>query len=103
MDQKRQREPRKTYTREFKINAVRLTESGDQTIAQIAQDLGVDPNVLYKWRQKFREDPREAFPGKGRQKSEADELHRLRRENAFLRAERDFLKKAAVWLAREAH
>lgn len=97
------KEKRKVYTREFKLNAVRLATEGDHSVAQTARDLGINENTLHKWRQQFRGDPQDAFPGKGRLKPQDEELRQLRRENQRLRQERDFLKRAAVWLAREAH
>lgn len=103
MEQSEQRETRKVYTREFKVNAVRLTIEGGISVAQAARDLGVNENTLHKWRQRLSADREQAFPGKGKLKPEADELRRLRRENQVLRQENAFLKRAAVWLAREAH
>ena len=97
------KKPRKSYTREFKIEAVRMTTEGGLSVAQVARDLGLHANMLRKWRRQLQSDPQDAFPGKGRMKPLEEEIHRLRRENAQLREERDFLKKAAVWLAREAH
>jgi len=97
------RSKRKTYTREYKLEAVRLTTEGGLSVAQVARDLGLHANMLRKWRRQLQSDPQDAFPGKGRMKPLEEEIHRLRRENAQLREERDFLKKAAVWLAREAH
>lgn len=94
---------RKTYTREYKLEAVRLTTEDGLSVAQVARDLGLHANMLRKWRRQLQSDPQDAFPGKGRMKPLEEEIHRLRRENAQLREERDFLKKAAVWLAREAH
>jgi len=103
LEQLQQRESRKNYTREFKVNAVRLMIDGGHSVAQVARDLGVNANTLHKWRQRFKEDTEQAFPGKGRLKPADEELRRLRRENQTLRDEVKFLKRAAVWLAREAH
>jgi transposase len=103
MTEQQQPEDRKTYTREYKLEAVRLAAAGDRSIAQVARDLGINKNTLYKWRQDLQDDPEQAFPGKGKLKPQDEELRRLRRENQALRQERDFLKRAAVWLAREAH
>jgi transposase len=94
---------RKTYTREYKLEAVRLTTEDSLSVTQVARDLGLHANMLRKWRRQLQSDPQDAFPGKGRMKPLEEEIHRLRRENTQLREERDFLKKAAVWLAREAH
>lgn len=85
---------RRRYTREFKIETVGLVTESDQTVAEVAKDLEIHPNTLYKWVQHYGENPHGAFPGKGRQAPEAEELSRLRRENQRLRMERDILKKA---------
>ena len=98
-----EREPRRTYTREFKLNAVRLTTAGDVTAIQVARELGIHENTLHKWRRQLRADPKQAFPGKGRLKPDEEEVRLLRRENLRLKQENEFLKRAAVWLAREAH
>lgn len=94
---------RKRYTREFKLEAVRLSSEAGHRVTQVARDLGIPDNTLFRWRQRFKADPEHSFPGKGRLKPEQEELRHLRRENQRLRQERDFLKKAAVWLAQEAH
>lgn len=95
--------PRKTYTREYKLNAVRLTTEGGISVAQAARDLGLNENTLHNWRKQLRKDPRDAFPGKGRLKPLEEENRQLRRDKLRLQQENTFLKRAAVWLAREAH
>lgn len=85
---------RRRFTREFKIETARLLTASDQSVAEVANDLEIHPNTLYKWIHQYGENPEEAFPGKGRQTSEAEELSRLKRENQRLRMERDILKKA---------
>jgi transposase len=94
---------RKVYTREFKVEAVRLANEAGQPVSQVARDLGLNESTLWRWCRLLKDDPQTAFPGRGRLKPQEEELHRLRREVQVLRHERDFLKKAAVWLAREAH
>jgi len=93
---------RKKYTREFKIEAVRLLTGSNITVAQASQDLGVNANVLARWKKEFINDNSQAFPGTGHGKPEEEELRRLRRENAILRQERDILKKAAAFFAKES-
>lgn len=96
------KKPRKAYTREYKIEAVRLTTEGGLSVAQAARDLGLNQNTLHNWRRQFRQWG--AGPTAGKEAlSLAEENRRLRRELTIAREERDFLKKAAVWLAREAH
>jgi transposase len=93
---------RKKYTREFKLEAVRLLTGQDITISQASRDLGINPNLLGRWKREFQGDASQAFPGKGHLKPDEEELRRLRRENALLRQERDILKKAAAFFAKES-
>jgi len=90
------------YTREFKIEAVRLCEQDERPVAEVARQLGIPPNNLYKWRTQFGEDGEEAFPGKGNLRSSDEELRRLQRENMRLREERDILKKAVIFFGNES-
>jgi len=98
-EQQEPREPQEQhiYTREFKLEAVRLSESSEKSVAQIARDLGVPERVLYRWRHELREPANHherAFPGKGHQSGLEEENRRLRRELDLLKQERDILKKA---------
>ena len=94
------RDKRRHYSREFKLEAVRLATEGGISVAQAARDLGIHDTVLRRWKKQFEEDPAGAFPGKGRLKPEDEELRRLRRENARLSQERDILKKAPAIFSR---
>jgi transposase len=93
---------RRKFSREFKIEAVRLIKERGVSVAQAARDLEVHENVLRKWVKEFAADPGHAFPGHGQMKPEQLEIERLRREVARLKAERDILKKAAAYFARES-
>jgi transposase len=93
---------RRQFGREFKLEAVRLVREGGVSVAQAARDLDVHENVLRKWVKEFAGDPQHAFPGQGQMKPEQLELERLRREVQKLKAERDILKKAAAYFAKEA-
>ncbi|MET3889355.1 transposase [Bosea sp. OAE506] len=93
---------RRRFGREFKIEAVRLIRDRGVSVAQAARDLDVHENVLRKWVKEFAADPAQAFPGPGQLKPEQLEIERLRREVTKLKAERDILKKAAAYFAREA-
>ena len=93
---------RKTYTREYKQEAVRLTTEGGVSVAQAARDLGINENTLHVWRRQYRQWGAPAGAG-NKELSQAEENRRLRKELADTQKERDFLKKAAVWLAKEAH
>jgi transposase len=88
------------YTREFKVEAVRLSERSDKTVAQIARDLGVPERVLYRWRHELREQAERAFPGKGHLSELEEENRRLRRELELAKQEREVLKKAVAIFSR---
>ncbi len=92
---------RRKYSREFKIESVRLIRERGVSVAQASRDLDIHENVLRKWVKEFAADPAQAFPGLGQMKPEQLEIERLRREVAKLKAERDILKKAAAYFARE--
>ncbi len=86
--------PRRKYDKQFKLDAIRLVTEGGRKLTEVARDLGIEPNVLYRWKGQLVEDPENAFPGKGRLKPQDEELHQLRRELADVKEERDILKKA---------
>ena len=92
---------RRKFSREFKVEAVRLVRDRGVSAAQAARDLDVHENVLREWVTEFAAAPAGAFPGHGRVKPEQLAIDRLRREVTKLKAERDILKKAAAFFARE--
>jgi transposase-like protein len=94
---------RKTFTREFKLEALRLLDSGEKKPADLARELGVRRNRLYKWREQLAaKGDDSAFPGSGRRRGPEAELATLKRENARLKEENGILKKAAKYFARES-
>ena len=93
---------RRKFSREFKLEAVRLVKDRGVAVAQAARDLDLHENVLRKWIREAISDPQHAFPGHGQMKPEQLEIDRLRKEVARLKAERDILKKAAAYFARDA-
>ena len=93
---------RRQFSREFKFEAVRLVKDRGVTVAHAARDLDVHENVLRKWIREAMADPQEAFPGKGVMKPEEAEIERLRKEVAKLKMERDILKKAAAYFAKDS-
>ena len=96
------RKPYKSYTREFKLEALRLMRETDQPASQIARELGLRRNQLYKWADQLEDKGDSAFRGQGRPKKEdRGEASRLRQENKRLREEVEILKKAAAYFARE--
>lgn len=92
---------RRKFGREFKLEAVNLVRERGVSFAQAARDLDVNVNMLRRWAKEFGSDPKHAFPGLGQMKPEQLEIDRLRKEVTKLRAERDILKKAAAYFARE--
>ena len=93
---------RRIFSREYKLEAVKLVKERGVAVAQAARDRDVHENVLRKWVREYGSDPAQSFPGKGQMKPEQLEIERLRREVAKLKAERDILKKAAAYFARDA-
>ena len=90
---------RRTYTREFKLQALRMLTDQGLSVAEVARRLGVGENCLRHWRQAAREQGGAAFPGQGNPSPADEELRRLRAEVQRLRAGRDLLKKAAAYFA----
>jgi transposase len=93
---------RKQYTKEFKKEAVELVTKQNYTISQAASSLGINSNMLARWRREYLNKEKQAFPGTGHQSAEIEELSRLREENRRLKIEKEILKKAAAFFARES-
>ena len=85
---------RRLYSREFKLEALRLWKSCSKSAAQIEQDLGLTTGRLYRWQKDLKQAGDEAFPGQGRQVGLEEELRQLRQELEITRQERDILKEA---------
>jgi transposase len=94
--------PRRTYTPEFKTQAVKLVTEQSYSVAEAARSLGISENLIRNWKQALLDQGEHAFPGPGRLSPQEQELARLRAENKRLLAERDILKKAAAFFAKEA-
>jgi transposase len=94
---------RARFTREFKLEAVRLLELGQKPGTQLALELGIQRNQLYKWQGQIKKaGPDSAFRGSGRKPlDQQSELERLRRELRRVTEERDILKKAAAYFAKD--
>ena len=92
----------KTYTREFKEEAVRLVQSSGKPIAQIARELGISDSAIHGWRKELMEHGKDAFPGKGHQSELEEENRRLKRELERVQQERDILKKVVGIFSRES-
>lgn len=95
---------RRSFSQEFKADAVGQVLQAGKSIAEVCQALDLTDSLLRKWVERFksRASAQDAFPGHGRLPTQEDELRRLRRENAQLRDERDILKKAAAYFAKHS-
>ena len=87
---------RRTYSREFKLEAIRLAETSGKSMSQIERDLGIGEGNLWRWKRKFAANGEDAFPGQGRLTPEQERIRQLERENEILRQQRDILKKAVA-------
>ncbi|MDB5311141.1 MAG: transposase [Gemmataceae bacterium] len=95
-------ETRRTFTREFKVAAVKLVTEKGRSVAEAARSLGIGAEMLRRWKVTLDAEGHEAFPGHGNLPPAEDELRRLKAEVARLKAERDILKKATALFARES-
>ncbi len=93
---------RRVYTSQFKREAVELVEREGVSVAEAARRLGVEQTLLRSWKLKFQEQGDQAFPGAGQRTAIEEEVRQLREENARLKMERDILKKATAFFARES-
>ena|SRR5687767_9218280 len=91
---RKKKDYRKNYTKEYKLQALEMAETSGKSIAQIEDELGLAPGMMYRWRRQFKQAGKEAFQGKGKLVDSEEEVKRLRRENEQLKEERDILKKA---------
>src|SRR5436305_6364045 len=91
---------RRTYTPEFKTEAVKLITEQGYSVAEAARSLGLSENLLRNWKRDLLDAGEQAFPGNRHRPPLEEELRRLRAENRRLLAERDILKKAAAFFAR---
>jgi transposase len=91
---------RRTYSREFKLEALRLVETTGKSMAQIERDLGIGESCLRQWRKKLAADGKSAFPGHGNLPPDEERIRQLERELEVVRQERDILKKAVAIFSR---
>ena len=92
---------RKSFSPEFKREAVRLMESSGKLATDLARELGIPRNRLYKWKEQLEKRGADAFPGTGRRGGTGEEVSRLKAELERVKEERDILKKAAAYFAKE--
>lgn len=91
---------RRRYSQEFKREAVALTRQPGVSCRRVALEIGINPNLLTRWRRELEDAPAKAFKGSGTPRDE--ELARLKRELARVKKERDFLREAATFFAKES-
>ena len=91
----------KTYTPEFKREAVRLAQTSDKPIAQVARELGISDTSIHQWRKELAALGPEADPASGHQTAQEEKIRRLTRELEIVKQERDILKKAVSICSRE--
>jgi transposase len=92
---------RRVFTREFKLEAVKLVRDRGVSVSQVARDLGIGPSVVGRWVRESSKDQVHAFPGRGQMKPEDAEIARLKRELAKTKAERDILKKTIGFFVKD--
>ena len=89
-----QKQTRRVFDKDFKINTVKLITGKEKKISELSRELGISENTLHNWKMQYLKDTEKSFPGKGHQTPMEEELTRLRRANKVLEEERDILKKA---------
>ncbi len=94
--------PRSKYTKEFKLDALRMMQESHRPVAELARELGINKNMLYRWHHELVDGAKESFPGNGKLKDSETELARLHRELELVTEERDILKKALAVFSRRA-
>ena len=92
---------RTVYPKEFKLEAVRLVLERGITAAQVARDLGLNAELIYRWKREFQNDPAFSFPGHGKVSGDEAELRRLQRRVKELEEERDILKKTLGYFVKD--
>jgi transposase len=92
---------RKHYSKQFKIDAVKLVTEQGYKVSEAARNLGIHHSSLRHWKKQLETDGNQSFPGKGNMTSDKEELYRLRKEVKKLQMEREILKKAAAFFANE--
>src|SRR5262245_14251469 len=93
---------RRTFTPEFKTQAVKLITEQGRSVAAVARDLDLSESLLRSWKKDLAANGDRAFPGHGNPPALEEELRRLRAENKRLQMERDILKKATAFFAKES-
>ena len=90
---------RAVYSKEFKVSTIRMMESKGMSAKEVEESLGIPAHTIRQWRRQITAEGPESFTGKGRMNEKDAEIARLKLENRRLLAEREILKKAAVFFA----
>ena len=90
---------RKRYDKNYKIEAVRRAREKGKKVPELAEELGIHQNTIYKWMGELHRDKENAFPGSGKLKPDDEELPSLKRENERLKEEMEILKNAVLYFA----
>jgi transposase len=94
---------RRKYSKEFKMEAIRMYENGERTISEVERELGITQGLLWKWRAELEGQPKkeEAFPGNGRLTDTEARIRQLERENALLKQDKEILKKVLTMYSKD--
>jgi transposase len=94
---------RKKYSKEFKLEAIRMYENGERTITEVEHELGITAGLLWKWKEDLKKQPKkeEAFPGNGRLTDTEARIRQLERENALLKEDKEILKKVLTMYSKD--
>lgn len=94
---------RRHYSKEFKLEAIRMYENGERTQTEIEHELGITKGLLGKWKEALEQQPKkgEAFPGNGRLTETEAHIRQLERENALLKQDKEILKKVLVMYSKD--
>jgi len=88
------------YDRAFKVEAVRLVTEENRKLSEVSRDMGISATLLHRWKEQLSSEADQAFPGKGHESAEQEEMRRLRRQLTVVTEERDILKKALAVFSR---
>lgn len=91
---------RRRFSKEFKVEAVRMVLVAGRKQVDVARELGINAEVLYRWTREHRADPKQSFPGNGALKERDRQVEQLQRENNRLKAELAFLKKVSAYFVK---
>ena len=97
----KEKRTRRRFNKEFKIKSVELVNKRNGKVTEVADNLGINPVLLYRWIKAYSDDPEYAFPGQGKRIIRDEEMYRLKKENEDLREERDILKKALAIFSKQ--